>query len=417
LEEETPSQIEHKRNNLLPYLSSHAGWYGALGIQMVLFPYLAAVVLDLPARYVGFAQLALMGPGLLFMLPGGAVADRVDERKHLIRLHVLSALPPLAMSVFLYLDHFNYQILLAYALTAGSLTAFATPARDSLLNHVVTRPELPKAVAAATMTQFAAQMVGMAIASTAGQLGPAPFVFLHGIAMIVGGFLIAKVSTPTVKPSRLGTKVTLGSQWHDILDALSEIAHSRAMLPVLLCNFAVGVCFVGSFLVVIPIIVRDVYLGGAAQLSLLNIGFWLGSIFSAMTIMRRGGVERRGKVILACITMGTVLLSTMVFQPPFWVLFFVMVLWGCGGGAVMTLGRTVVQEAAPPTHRARLMATYQLGFMGGGPIGAVTIGFLMDVFGSRYAVLFPAGAMALFLVLVVWRTSLWTLEARHSSQP
>ena len=81
----------------------------------------------------------------------------------------------------------------------------------------------------------------------------------------------------------------------------------------------------------------------------------------------------------------------------------------------MTLGRTVVQEEAPPTHRARLMATYQLGFMGGGPIGAISIGYIADAVGPTLSVLFPAALMTVFLGLVIWRTSLWTLEARHSA--
>lgn len=382
---------------------------------MVLFPYLAAVVLDLPARYIGFAQMALMGPGLLFMLPGGALADQIDERKHLIRLHVFASLPPFIMAGFLFADRLTYEVLLIYAIAAGSCTAFAIPARDALLNHMVEREALPKVVAAATITQFAAQMVGMALASLAGQIGPAPFVLTHAIAMVIGGILVTRIKIPSVKPSRMGTKGTLRRQWTDIVDGIHEIRESSIMWPVLCCNLAVGLFFVGAFLVVVPVTVRDIYHGGAAQISLLNVGFWVGSIASSLVIMRRGGVRRRGKVIFGCLSFGTTMLAAMMLPLPFWGLFLLMLLWGCGGGAVMTLGRTIIQEAAPATHRARLMAAYQMGFMGGGPIGALMIGFLIDGYGTRMSVLFPAAGMTIFLIFILLKSELWNIEAHHSA--
>lgn len=410
------SQKSAANHNLMPYFSSHAGWYGALGLQMVLFPYLAAVFLHLPARYIGFAQLALMGPGLLFMLPGGTIADQIDERKHLIRMHIFASLPPFLMAGFLFADRLTYEVLLIYAFATGTCTAIATPARDALLNHLVSREQIPRAVAGATITQFASQMTGMALAGMAGQLGPGPFVMTHGICMLSGAFLISRITTTKTKPSRLGVRSAFTRQFRDIADAVREIAASAVMWPVLMSNLAVGICFVGVFLVVVPVTVRDIYNGGSAQITLLNVAFWLGASLSSIFIMRRGGVQRRGKVIMGCLVFGTVLLAAMVFHMPFVFLMALMVFWGCGGGAVLTLGRTIIQEVAPESHRSRIMAAYQMGFMGGGPIGALVIGFLIDGYNAKIAVLFPAAAMALFLLFIAFASPLWKIEARHCSQ-
>jgi hypothetical protein len=54
-----------------------------LGIQMVLFPWLVAVVLHMDAFAVGAAQAALMAPSLLFLPLGGLVADRGNARRPL----------------------------------------------------------------------------------------------------------------------------------------------------------------------------------------------------------------------------------------------------------------------------------------------------------------------------------------------
>ena len=83
----------------------------------------------------------------------------------------------------------------------------------------------------------------------------------------------------------------------------------------------------------------------------------------------------------------------MALQPPFLVLNALCFVWGLGAGITLTQGRTVLQIVAPPTHRARLLALFQLGLGGGGPIGAFIAGSLAAVLGLKFAMVLPALAM------------------------
>ena len=76
------------------YLLGLVSWFVPLGIGMVLFPWLVAVVLHMDAFAVGVAQAALMAPSLLFLPLGGLVADRGNPRRLLMRYHLLYGLPP-----------------------------------------------------------------------------------------------------------------------------------------------------------------------------------------------------------------------------------------------------------------------------------------------------------------------------------
>ena len=69
------------RNQFRWYLGGLAAWFTSFGIQMIVFPWLVAVVLRAPAQRVGIAQMAVMAPAMLFMLFGGTVADRADCRR------------------------------------------------------------------------------------------------------------------------------------------------------------------------------------------------------------------------------------------------------------------------------------------------------------------------------------------------
>ncbi len=90
------------RNAFPVYLVGLASWFVPLGIQMVLFPWLVAVVLHMDAFAVGLAQAAVMAPSLLFLPLGGLVADRGNPRRLLLRYHLLYAMPPLALALVLW---------------------------------------------------------------------------------------------------------------------------------------------------------------------------------------------------------------------------------------------------------------------------------------------------------------------------
>jgi len=63
------------------YLSGIASWFSSNGMQVILFPWLVTVVLHEPAARVGIAQMSLAAPSIVFMMLGGAMADRADLRQ------------------------------------------------------------------------------------------------------------------------------------------------------------------------------------------------------------------------------------------------------------------------------------------------------------------------------------------------
>jgi MFS family permease len=76
----------------------------------------------------------------------------------------------------------------------------------------------------------------------------------------------------------------------------------------------------------------------------------------------------------------------------------------------MTMSRSIVQEASPETHRARLMSVYSLGMMGGMPIGSVLLGWCVGHLGARNAVLVPVVGMLTVMVILLTRTQIWNVR-------
>jgi len=383
------------------YLAGTSSWFASSGMQTIVFPWLVTVVLHEPAARVGIAQMSLMAPSIFLMLLGGAVADRADCRRLLVRGHLVAALPPLLLGAAIAGGWLAYGGLIAYALAVGTAGAFVMPARDAMLTRVAAGG-LGRAVAVMTATQFAAQLVGIAVGGSAGTIGAPALLLLQAAVLAFGG--IAALRLPAAPPmAGAAARSRLGA----MRDGLRAAAESSILVPVLIANLAVGVLYVGAFLVILPLVVRDVYGGGSAQLSLVSLGFWGGTIGSTLVQIRLGALRRPGRAIVVALFLGAGVLAAMAWPSPFPAFVALCLVWGLGAGVVMTQARTLVQSAAPETHRARILSLFQLGLMGGAPVGALLIGYLAALTGPRGAAVYPATCMLLVLAGLLLRSRLW----------
>jgi MFS family permease len=180
-----------------------------------------------------------------------------------------------------------------------------------------------------------------------------------------------------------------------------------ALRTVVLMNLAVGLLFMGSFQVGIPLLVRDVFNAGAAELAALNAVHVVGAVVTMVSLLRYGDVLHPGRLLLLGVLLGVGGLSGMGLSPSFaWVLFFNFC-WGVTGGMVMAMARALMQEGAPEGQRGRVMAFFTLTFMGAGPLGALLSGYLVESLGPRLALITPAGVMLLVILGAIARSPLW----------
>ena len=291
------------------------------------------------------------------------------------------------------------------SLAAGSISAFAVPTRDALL-PAVARGNLPRAVALATALQFVGQLIGIGCASQADRIGALPLLVGHATLVLLGAIAVWMLPDPPPHPPARHPNF-----WRSIADGIAEAARSEQIWPVLLLNFGIGVFYVGPFMAVLPLLVRDIYHGGAAEIAYVNLAFWAGTIVAAFAFAGLArNLTRRGRLVVCAVSVGAVILFGMALQPPFLVMNALCFVWGLGAGITLTQGRTVLQIVAPPTHRARLLALFQLGLGGGGPIGAFIAGTLASVLGLKLAMVLPALAMVVLIAMVLTFSRVWTMR-------
>ena len=385
-------------------VGSVASWFGAWGLQQVMFSWLVVGVLAAPAESVGIAQTSTMLPAIALLLVGGAVADRLDPRRLLIGLHLVAAVPMVLLALAVARGVLTLGGLIAYGLCMGTVMAFSNPARDSLLSRVA-GSDVMRAVTGVTIAQFASQGLGTLLGGAASWTGVPFMLGVQAAAVAAGGAAARRL--PAAPPER--DPAARPGGLHAFTGGLRFVLGSR-LRAVLLLSCGVGVLFMGPFLVVFPLMVRDVYGGDVRQLSLVLMLFPVGTIAGSVVLLARGGIRRKGRGLLIALGCGGLALVAIGQGLSFPGLLGVTLLWGMAGAVFMNASRTLFQEAAPSALRARVLAVSQLGFMAMAPVGSLLAGFVSGRIGPLDTLVWFGGGMIVLVAAMAAVSGVGSME-------
>jgi len=262
-----------------------------------------------------------------------------------------------------------------------------------------------------SMVQFGVQMFGFFIASLADTAGPLVILATQSLILTIGVFGFRRI--PQVQISRPVNHALLQS----VIEGARTVLSSTSMRMVVLQNVAMGMFFMGSYIVTMPILVREVYNGSAQDLAFMNGANSFGLVLTILVLLRIGDVRRLGRALILSQGLGAAVLGCAALAQGFSVFVLALFFWGVCGGLAMTMSRTIMQEQAPDEQRGRVMSFYSFSFMGSGPIGALLSGYLVERVGPQTALLISAGMMLVIMVITGFRSSLWKLGESSDAPP
>lgn len=392
------------RSPLRWYLTSTACYLIPGGIQQVLFPFLVAVVLQESAERVGIAQMSWQLPALFLLLIGGVIGDRFDQRRILVVSHLLAGIPPLVVAFLINSELLSFAVLVSYGLIGGIFTGLSQPARDALLNRVAGE-RVQRTVIIVMAMQWTLQLVGFGIASLADSVGVVPLMMFQAGVMMLGALAVIRVVVPPVSHPAVHEPPLQA-----IRAGLREVLQSPVIRPAVMLITAIGVFFAGGYVVLLPLIVRDVYAGTAMDISLAFGANMLGTVVASLWMLRRGGVARPGRAVFLALLSGCFVLALAQLEFSLMGFYVVIFFWGLGGGVCMNMLRSVVQAASSSSHRARVMSVFSLGLMGGMPIGSLLMGYSAAAIGALPTLLVPVAGVLIAVIYVYTTTDFAELE-------
>lgn len=394
------------------FLVANASWFFAFGMQAVVFAWLVTMVLREPAELVGWAQTAILAPGMALILLAGALADKIGADRQAMLAQGFAALAPWILISAIEQGALTYLVMVVYALCMGIAQAFVTPARDGLLNHVA-QGQVQRTVLQASLVQFVGQIFGYYLAGFADSVGATPVLVLQSLAMVVGVVAFALVRRLQPAPrSTVQMSVVAG-----LVDGARTVWASRVMRVVILQNVAMACFFMGSFIVSFPLVVREVFSGSSGDLALLNTFNALGLVVTILVMLRVGYVRFPGRALLTFQMIGSVVLAIAGLVENFMLFVAAVFVWGMCGGIAIPMARTLMQELAPAEQRSRVMSFFAFSFMGAGPLGTILNGYLAAWVGPQLAIVVSGSAMFTVALVISLATRLWHTEYDPAEVP
>lgn len=385
------------------YLVAHGSWYVSHGLQNVMFAWLVTMVLRESPTMVGLAQTAMLIPATLFMLVGGSFADRIGGQRVAFVAQSVAVLPPLALATMLFAGRLSFAVMVVYALAFGLVQAFVMPARDGLLSSVA-GGRVQRVVVKATFVQFSVQLLGFALAGAADRIGGHWVILTQAMALGIGALAIRRIVIPTEHAVPRQSPVPLKQS---IAEGYHGVVRSTALRAVVIQNIAMGVFFMGTYIVTIPLIIREIYDGSSADLAIVNATNSVGLVMMILVLLRFGDIRRQGRALVVAHAAGSFALIGASLGLGFHAFAACMFLWGASGGIAVTMSRAIMQEHAPDELRGRVMGFFSFSFLGSGPIGALLWGFTIERIGPEDSMMFAALGMLTVVAVVARSFGLW----------
>jgi MFS family permease len=335
-------------------------------------------------------------PSLVFSLPGGAIADRLNRRK--LMLTTQASMAGLALILGLRTSFHAVKIneILLISFLTGLATALNSPAYQAIVSDLVPRANLANAIALNSAQFNMSRAIGPTLAGLAlGTVGVAGCYYLNSISFfaLIVALLILQLPPHRREP---GPGV-LGA----VLDGLRFLNRYRVLI-ILLSVISFISLFGLPFIVLMPVFARDLLHLDASGLGYLMAGSGLGAVISALALAARRTASRSGGLIVSNGAVFALALILLARAESFGWSFFLLVVLGGTMVGVAALTNTTLQLLSPPHLRGRIMSFYVLAFVGLAPLGSLWMGAVAERQGTRFALAF-GGAVCLlyFLILLV----------------
>jgi len=317
-----------------------------------------------------------------------------------VRLTMVSqaaiALQAAAIGTLIATGELTIGALLALEVVSGIAASFAQPARQSLMPALVPRADLPAAVACNSLCFNVARFIGPALAGPIIAFwGVVPAVLLNACA-----YLFATATMPLLRPAAAERRghAPGASVRAEVAEGFRYAGRHPGIGPILLFAASASVLMRGVPEILPPFVER-LFGQGAEGLALLTAAFGIGALVSGLWVAGRGrlgGATRLGVWAVAAQAVATM---GFIATPWFPVAVLCGVLMGAAGSVHGISVQTLVQSAAEPAMRGRVLSLWGMITRACPALGALVLGAAGEAFGLRLPVFL---AMLLALLVFAW---------------
>lgn len=365
--------------------------------------YWTALIISISGSQMQFAALlwhlrtlsdqpvVVSGIGLVRFLPilllapmGGIIADSFNRRKIVFLTQACMVLVAASLGLLTWLGVIKvWHIYILSGIQAAAI-AFDTPARQSLVPHLVPRKDLTNAFSMQSIAVNSGSIIGPALSGLViGTLGQEYTYWLNAISFVA-------VLAALVIIGPIHHEIRAGSfSLEDNLKSIREGAHYVFRQPILFSSMLLDfiATFFSSATTLLPFVAQDILHVGAVAYGWLVAAQAAGGVLVGVVLSQRRQLYRQGTILLgAVVVYGS---ATILFgmAKAFAAALAALMLVGAADAVSTILRNTIRQLQTPDAMRGRMVSINQIFFMGGPQLGEIEAGLAAQAFGIPFAVI------------------------------
>ncbi len=332
---------------------------------------------------VGMTTALQFLPILLFGAWGGVLADRFSKRRLLMVTQGLMALPAIALFAIVSAGAVEPWMVLALVFVRGTVNAVDNPTRQSFPIEMVGPERVVNAVSLNSVLIHASRLLGPGLAALAIAIaGVGPCFALNALT-----FAAMIVALWRMDPAELSAPPVTGRERGAVRAGLRYVRRTPALAVPLALMALVGT-FGLNFQVILPLLARFSFDGGATAYAGLVAAMGVGSVIGALLTGAHGRTDAR-LIAGAALSFG-ILALLAALMPSILLEIPVLALLGAAAVTFAAAINSSLQLAVEPAMRGRVMALYSIVFLGSTPIGGPLAGWLSEAYDPRVALLLAA---------------------------
>ncbi|MCP9487663.1 MAG: MFS transporter [Gaiellaceae bacterium MAG52_C11] len=339
-------------------------------------------------------------PYLIFGLPAGALADRLDRRRLMISCDVINALVIASIPLAHALGVLTLPHVYVAAFLAASAFVWFDAANFGALPALVGKDRLVAAQSAVwsswTAIGIIAPSLGGLLAAT---VGAAPTLTVDALSYVVSAVALLLVARPFSLQEASGAQVPaivapLARMRAEIAEGLSFLWRERIVRTLTLLGF--GVAFSGGAVFGLTVVYAVEALAlpqDDGRIGLLFSAGAAGSLAASLLLPRLTRRLPAARITLIGLPFDFVLILAVAAAPGLLVALALLFLWNAVHLLIILNGIALRQLVTPDRLQGRVNTTARMIAWGGTPFGAIVAGVLTEFVGVRAALALAAVAV------------------------
>lgn len=329
---------------------------------------------------VGILGLVQAVPLIAAGLYGGSLADHFDRRHLMIATKSMVGVTSLLLAFGAVGMAAPLWFIYAVSAVAGGLSTIEQSARAATVPRIVTRAQLPVALALVQVLFQVAQTVGPSIAGIV--IAQAGLVWAYGID--VACFAASTVLLVWLRPQP-ASAAGGAFGWRAPAVAFAYVRSNPVVLGGFLADL--DAMIFGLPRAVFPALATDVFRIGPAGLGLLYAAPGAGALIGSVLTGWVGRVRRQGVAVLIAVGVwGAAIAGFGLTGSVLWLGLLLLAVAGCADMISAVFRGTILQLAVPDDMRGRMSAFHSMVVTAGPRIGDLETGAVATAFGPIFSV-------------------------------